>query len=54
MSIGGFIVGFYIGWELALIISATLIPMAVAGGLFGWSMTKYTQQTNAAYEESGG
>ena len=56
-SLGAFITGFIIafvkGWNLAVIILATMPVLAACGGAIGYFITKFTLQTQDAYAEAG-
>ncbi|KAG2226169.1 hypothetical protein INT45_003314 [Circinella minor] len=56
-SLGAFITGFVIafvkGWNLAVIILATMPVLAACGGAIGYFITKFTLQTQDAYAEAG-
>ncbi|KAI8149541.1 P-loop containing nucleoside triphosphate hydrolase protein [Fennellomyces sp. T-0311] len=57
MAIGAFISGFIIafveGWNLAVIILATMPVLAACGGAIGYFITKFTLQTQDSYAEAG-
>ena len=54
ISIGGFAVGFYKGWKLALILTASIIPCVAAVSFYAFSIQNSEKNTKKAYEKSGG
>jgi ATP-binding cassette subfamily B (MDR/TAP) protein 1 len=51
--IAGFIVAFVKGWNLAVVMLATIPIMAAVGGLMGYFITKYTLRSQDEYAEAG-
>ncbi|KAI9012502.1 putative ABC transporter protein [Phycomyces nitens] len=51
--ITGFIVAFVKGWNLAVVILATMPLMGGVGGAMGYLITKYTLKTQTSYAEAG-
>jgi ATP-binding cassette subfamily B (MDR/TAP) protein 1 len=51
--IAGFVVAFVKGWQLAVIMLATLPLLAGAGGCMGYFITKYTLKTQDSYADAG-
>ncbi|KAI8381003.1 P-loop containing nucleoside triphosphate hydrolase protein [Radiomyces spectabilis] len=51
--ISGFVVAFVKGWQLAVIMLATMPILAGTGGAMGYFITKYTLKTQTSYAEAG-
>ncbi|KAI9255701.1 P-loop containing nucleoside triphosphate hydrolase protein [Phascolomyces articulosus] len=51
--VSGFVIAFVKGWNLAVIILATMPVLAACGGAIGYFITKFTLQTQDAYAEAG-
>ncbi|KAI8391124.1 P-loop containing nucleoside triphosphate hydrolase protein [Radiomyces spectabilis] len=51
--ITGFVVAFVEGWELAVVILATLPLLAGTGGAMGYFMTLFTTKTQDSYADAG-
>lgn len=52
--ISGFAIGFTLLWKLALVTLAVVPAIAMAGGLYAYSLTGLTSKSNEAYAEAGG
>lgn len=52
--IGGFIMGFSKGWELALVLLGALPFIALGGGLFAYVLTNMKHLSDKAYLKAGG
>lgn len=53
MVISGFLIGYIKGWQLALVVSASIPVMGFAGTLFVWILQRATAIVNDAYAHSG-
>ncbi|KAL7321325.1 hypothetical protein PS15m_001109 [Mucor circinelloides] len=51
--VAGFVVAFTQGWNLAVIMLATIPVMAVTGGTMGYLITKYTLKSQDEYADAG-
>lgn len=49
----GFLIGYIKGWQLALVLTAFLPVIFIAGGFFVYAMQKLTAINNEAYSQSG-
>lgn len=52
--IAGFAVGFSILWKLSLVTLAVVPAIAMAGGMYAYSLTNLTSKSQQAYAEAGG
>lgn len=51
--IGGFIIAYVKGWELALVLSACIPLVVLAGGTMAMIMAKMSSRGQVAYAEAG-
>ncbi|URD78639.1 putative ATPase of the ABC class [Musa troglodytarum] len=50
---GGFIIAFTKGWLLSLVMLSSLPPIAIAGAVMSWMITKLSSRGQAAYSDAG-
>jgi len=51
--VAGFLIGYIKGWQLALVLTAFLPIIFIAGSMFVYAMQKLTRINNEAYSQSG-
>ncbi|KAI8142620.1 P-loop containing nucleoside triphosphate hydrolase protein [Fennellomyces sp. T-0311] len=51
--VAGFVIAFVKGWQVAVVILATVPIMGIVGGAMGYSYTKYTQTAQDTYAQAG-
>ena len=52
-AIGGFVIAFVKGWQVAVVILATVPIMGIVGGAMGYFYTKYTKTAQDSYAQAG-